>query len=251
MPANRRYTPEFAAEHARRLTDASPQEILTWAYRQFHPRLLMACSFGGASGMVLVDMAMKIQKDARIFYIDTDFLFPETYETVQKVEQRYGFKAEVYKSLLTPEQQAEKHGDELWKRTPDNCCGLRKVEPNERAMATVDAWITGIRKDQSKTREEVAVVQWDEGFDVVKVNPLASWTEDQAWDYVREHKVIVNALLGRGYKSIGCTHCTRPVKAGEDARAGRWDGFDKVECGLHVVKPKAKNIPENTESTRS
>ncbi|MBM4405546.1 MAG: phosphoadenylyl-sulfate reductase [Chloroflexi bacterium] len=239
MATVEKITQENIGGYAKRMEKAEPQELLSWAINRFHPRLLLACSFGGASGMVLLDMAVKLKHDVRVFYLDTDFLFPETYETLRKVEAKYGIKVEAYKSEYTPDQQAAKFGPELWKRDPDKCCDLRKVEPNRKAMATVDAWITGLRKDQSKSREATPVLQWDEGFDVVKVNPLASWTEDQAWHYVRDHKIIVNPLLGRGFKSIGCTYCTRITKPGEDARAGRWEGFEKDECGLHVA-PKAK-----------
>jgi phosphoadenosine phosphosulfate reductase len=138
-------------------------------------------------------------------------------------------------SLITPSEQAKRHGDALWARDPDACCAIRKVEPNERALAGKRAWISGIRRDQSKTRSDVQIVEWDERFGLVKVNPLAAWTEADVWKYILEHNVPYNELHDRNYPSIGCTHCTRAVNPGDDPRSGRWQGFDKIECGLHVA----------------
>jgi len=154
-----------------------PEEILAWAADEFQPGLTMACSFGGPTGMVLLDMTMKIDPTVEVFYLDTDFLFPQTYLLRDVCEQKYGFKPIGYKSLLTPEAQAEKHGPELWTRDPDLCCELRKVEPNYRALDGKSAWISGMRRDQSKTRANVAIVDWDEKFGLVKLNPLATWDE--------------------------------------------------------------------------
>jgi phosphoadenosine phosphosulfate reductase len=137
-------------------------------------------------------------------------------------------------SLLTPSEQAAKHGDALWASDPDACCAIRKVEPNERALAGKTAWISGIRRDQSKSRTAIEIVQWDEKFGLPKVNPLAAWTESQVWKYIIDNGVPYNELHDRNYPSIGCTHCTKPVMPGEDPRSGRWQGFDKTECGLHV-----------------
>jgi phosphoadenosine phosphosulfate reductase len=192
----------------------------------------MACSFGGPTGMVLLDMAMKIDSSIEVFYPDTDFLFAETYHLRDVCEQKYGFKPIGYKSLLTVEAQAAQHGPELWTRDPDLCCDLRKVEPNHRALEGKKAWISGMRRDQSKTRANVAIVDWDEKFDLVKLNPLAAWDEKQVWAYIIENGVPYNELHDRGYPSIGCTNCTKPVRPGDDPRSGRWAGFDKEECGI-------------------
>ncbi len=208
------------------------QDILRWAASEFQPGLTMACSFGGPSGMVLLDMVMKLDPTVEVFYLDTDFLFPETYRLRDVCEQRYGFKPVGYKSLLTPAEQAEKHGDALWSRDPDACCEIRKVEPNHRALDDKTAWIAGMRRDQSSTRREIGVVEWDSKFNLVKINPLAAWSERQVWSYIVSNDVPYNELHDRNYPSIGCTYCTRPVQAGEDPRSGRWSGFDKTECGI-------------------
>jgi phosphoadenosine phosphosulfate reductase len=208
------------------------QDILRWAVGEFQPGLTMACSFGGPSGMVLLDLVMKIDPTVEVFYLDTDFLFPETYHLRDVCEQRYGFKPVGYRSLLTPEEQAAQHGDALWSRDPDACCELRKVEPNYRALTGKTAWIAGMRRDQASTRREIGVVEWDSKFNLVKLNPLATWDERRVWGYIISNDVPYNELHDRNYPSIGCTYCTRPVQAGEDPRAGRWSGFDKVECGI-------------------
>ena len=216
------------------LEGASPQEILRWAVERYQPGLALACSFGGPSGMVLLDMIMAIDRGVDVFYLDTDFLFPETYRLRDVAAARYGFQPAGYTSLLTPSRQAARHGDALWARDADACCAIRKVEPNRRALAGKRAWISGIRRDQAKTRRDVRIVEWDDKFGLVKVNPLAAWTESQVWTYILENGVPYNELHDRGYPSIGCTYCTNPVKPGDDPRSGRWQGQDKVECGLHV-----------------
>jgi phosphoadenosine phosphosulfate reductase len=177
-------------------------------------------------------MVMAIQPTVEVFYLDTDFLFPETYALRDRCEAKYGFKSAGYRSLLTPAEQAARHGEALWSRDPDRCCDLRKVEPNQRALQERGAWISGIRRDQSKTRSATPIVEWDTKFDLVKVNPLANWTERQVWAYIVANEVPYNELHDRSFPSIGCTHCTQPVKAGADPRSGRWQGFDKEECGI-------------------
>lgn len=222
-----------------RLDGASPQEILAWAIQQFPGKVTLACSFGGVSGMVLLDMTLKLDPTVPVFYADTDFLFPETYELRDLVAERYGIQPRAFHSALTPLEQAARYGEALWLRDPNLCCDLRKVEPTARALHGFHAWITGIRRDQSSTRKEVAVVEWDAKFGLVKVNPLAAWDEAQTRAYLAEHDVPYNALNDQGYPSLGCTHCTRPVQVGDDPRAGRWAGFDKTECGLHFDAPAA------------
>ena len=184
--------------------------------------------------MALLDMSVKVYPEIKVFYLDTDFLFPETYALRDQVARRYGVTPKGFKSVLTPEAQATKYGEALWSRDPDLCCELRKVEPNRRALEGQRAWISGIRRDQSSTRSNVQVVSWDDQFGLIKLSPLAAWTDAQVNEYVNEHGVPHNPLLDQGYPSIGCTHCTRAVKEGEDPRAGRWSEFDKVECGIHL-----------------
>ncbi|HLF71484.1 MAG TPA: phosphoadenylyl-sulfate reductase [Dehalococcoidia bacterium] len=214
------------------LEGKEPQEILKWTVKQFQPGLTVACSFGGPTGMVLLDMVMKIDRTVEVFYLDTDFLFPETYALRDACEAKYGFKPIGYKSLLTPEAQAEQHGEALWLRDPDLCCDLRKVEPNKRALDDKKAWISGMRRDQSKTRADIGIVEWDAKFNLIKLNPLATWTEQQVWAYIMANDVPYNQLHNKGYPSIGCTNCTKPVREGDDPRSGRWAGQDKEECGI-------------------
>ena len=226
------YDQETLSRLGAELENSTPQEILRWAVEEFQPGLTLACSFGGPTGMVLLDMIMQIDPSVEVFYLDTDFLFPETYRLRDVCEQRYSFKPIGYKSLLTPQAQAEKYGEALWLRDPDQCCEVRKVEPNTRALEGKRAWISGVRRDQAKTRANIGIVEWDSKFELVKLAPLANWDERQVWSYIVEHDVPYNELHNRNYPSIGCTHCTKPVNAGEDPRSGRWQGFDKEECGI-------------------
>jgi len=228
------YTTEDLTRASTELEERTPREILQWAVDEFFPDLTLACSFGGPSGMVLLDMIAQIEPRVEVFYLDTDFLFPETYETRDRVIARYGIQPVAYKSELTPDQQAHLHGDALWLRDPDLCCQLRKVEPNTRALAGKRAWVSGIRRDQAASRRETPIVQWDDKFGLVKVSPLARWTEGDVWAYIVKHDVPYNPLHDRDYPSLGCTYCTKPVQPGEDLRSGRWQGFDKTECGLHA-----------------
>ncbi len=231
------YTRDELARVSQEMEDRAPQEILRWAVDEFFPHLTLACSFGGPSGMVLVAMIAEIEPRVEIFYLDTDFLFPETYATRDRVIERYGVNAVGYKSLLTPREQAKQYGGELWLRDPDLCCQLRKVEPNRRALAGKRAWVSGLRRDQAATRRETPVVQWDEKFGLVKINPLARWTEADVWSYIVRKDVPYNPLHDQSYPSVSCTYCTKPVQPGDDPRSGRWQGFDKTECGLHVDGP--------------
>jgi phosphoadenosine phosphosulfate reductase len=213
----------------------SPQDLLGYAIEKYHPRIVLACSFG-AEDVVLVDMVHRIDPSVPLFYLDTDFLFSETYATRDRVIERYGLKpAQVIqvKSLLTPQKQAEEYGDTLWTRDPDRCCQLRKVEPLTRVLRGYEAWITGIRRDQAPSRANAGLIEWDQKFGLVKVNPLARWTWTDVWTYIKVYEVPYNPLHDQNYPSIGCTYCTAPVASGDDPRAGRWKNFAKTECGLH------------------
>ena len=211
----------------------SADEILRWGLSRFHPQVAPATGFG-AEGVVLIDLAVRLRPEVRIFTLDTDFLFPETYALIDQIEQRYGIKIERCRSALTPEEQARTHGEALWRREPNRCCNLRKVGPLKKKPAVLRAWVTGIRREQAPTRANMHKVEWDANFGLVKLNPLVDWTWAQVWDYIRKNEVPYNPLHEKGYPSIGCTHCTRPVQPGEDFRAGRWSGFNKTECGLHI-----------------
>lgn len=222
---------QLIAAKAEEFESLSPQEILAWAVETF-PNITFACSFG-AEDVVLVDMLQQISPSTDIFYLDTDFHFKETYETRDAIAAKYGLAFVRISPLLTPEEQTQKYGEELWKADPNACCNLRKVEPLTRVLGRYDAWITGIRRDQAPTRANAKKIEYDTKFGLVKFNPIANWTSDDVWNYIREHQLIYNPLHDRNYPSIGCEHCTRPVMPGEDPRAGRWSGTEKTECGLH------------------
>jgi phosphoadenosine phosphosulfate reductase len=213
----------------------APEELLREVLTRYGSRAILACSFG-AEDVVLVDMIQRIRPGTPLFYLDTDFLFEETYEVRDRIVAKYGLTAEQaiqVKSLLTPDQQAAEHGPVLWARDPDLCCQLRKVEPLSRVLRGYAAWITGIRRDQAPSRAHAALIDWDSKFGLVKVNPLASWSAADVWRYIQAHDVPYNPLHERNYPSIGCTHCTAPILPGEDPRSGRWKSFAKTECGLH------------------
>lgn len=212
----------------------SPQRVLTWVFETFGDKVAISSAFG-AEGMVLIDMASRIRKDFRLFTVDTEFLFPETYNLIDKIEQKYEVKVERAFSLLPPEEQERVHGAALWTRDPDQCCNLRKIEPLRRKLTELDAWITSIRRDQTSFRKNAGKIEWDTKFGLVKVNPIADWSSKQVWRYLIDHGVPYNSLHDQNYPSIGCTHCTRAIRPGEDPRAGRWPGTAKTECGLHVI----------------
>jgi len=214
----------------------SPAQVLKWAFHNFGDSVAISSAFG-AEGMVLIDIASRGRRNFRVFTLDTEFLFPETYNLMDRVEEKYGITIERVFPLLSPEEQERALGPRLWERDPDHCCNLRKVEPLSRKLRELRAWITSIRRDQTPTRSHAGKIEWDEKFGLVKINPLADWDSKQVWQYIRSHDIPYNALHDRSYPSIGCTHCTRAVRPGEDARAGRWSGYSKTECGLHVIEP--------------
>jgi len=211
----------------------SPEDLLRWAFVTFGGYVEIASGFG-PEGVVLIDIAARVQPAFHIFTLDTDFLFPETYRLMKQIEKRYGLSVERVKSALTPDDQERSHGPALWGRDPDACCNLRKVEPLRKKLSELRAWVTSIRREQTPARAGSLKVEWDSKFHLVKINPLADWTTGKVWRYIHDHDLPYNALHDRGYPSIGCTHCTRSVQPGEDARAGRWSGFNKTECGLHT-----------------
>jgi phosphoadenosine phosphosulfate reductase len=215
-----------------RFEAAEPAEIVSWAVAEFGDGLSVGASFGGASGMAILHMVASLKPDVHVFVLDTDYLFEETHETMRRAVPALGLgNVQVYRSRLSHEQQAAEYGSALWMRDPDLCCELRKVEPNRRALEGKTAWISGLRRDQSEGRSDTPIVSSAPKFGVVKINPLANWTEKQTWDYLIKNGIPYNPLLDQGYTSIGCYNCTVP---GVQGRAGRWQGFDKDECGLHT-----------------
>lgn len=219
---------------AQELEEHSPQEILAWAIDTYRSRITLACSFGGPTGMVLLDMVMQVAPATPVFYLETGFLFPETHQLIAEAQRKYGITPQAVQTQMTVAQQAAEYGEALWERDPDRCCELRKVIPQRELLKGFDAWITGLRRDQASTRKATPIAAWDHKFGLAKIAPLARWDERDVWRYIYEHGVPYNPLHDQGYPSIGCTNCTRAVAPGEDLRAGRWSGFTKTECGLHT-----------------
>lgn len=236
------WTQQDAAEAARSLEGADPEAILRWAVDAFAPDIALASSFG-AEDVVLIDMWSRIDQAVRVFTLDTGRLPEETYEVMDRIRERYGIAIATHFPEATAVETLERErGFYSFRRSVEErkrCCGIRKVEPLRRALAPLRAWVTGLRREQAMSRTGVAVVEWDTNHGLVKVNPLAHWTEAQVWAYIREHTVPHNALHDRGYPSIGCAPCTRALQPGEDVRAGRWwweqDPAAK-ECGLHPAR---------------
>jgi phosphoadenosine phosphosulfate reductase len=215
-----------------RLESAYPEDVLEWTFDTFGDGAAMATGFG-PSGVSLMHMLSRVRPTATVFYLDTDLLFPETHDLKRRLSDRLGIRITRVHSGLSLQEQGRKEGTNLWRSDPDRCCYLRKVVPLRRFLETKDAWITGIRRDQSPTRRDVGVVEWDRTHELVKVNPLARWSEEQIWKYIKLHDLPYNVLHDRGFPSIGCIPCTKPVSDGGDARSGRWQGHEKLECGIH------------------
>jgi len=220
-----------ALEAARDLEGRTPQEILRWAADTFGDRFCVTSSMGDG---VLSSLAAEARPGIEVVFLDTGYHFPETIGTRDAVDQVYDVRVRTVLPLLTVNEQDAEHGPELWRTDPDRCCAMRKVEPLNRALADYDAYASGIRRDESATRADTAVVEWDDKRGKVKVNPIAGWTQDDVDAYVEAHGILVNPLAYDGFPSIGCAPCTHRVAEGEDPRSGRWKGSSKTECGLHV-----------------
>jgi phosphoadenosine phosphosulfate reductase len=217
-----------ASLHLPDVESMTPEQILAYVLEQFPGRVSLACSFQKEE-TVLLDMLFALEPKARVFALDTHVLFPETYAVWREVERRYSTRVEVYEGPSLG-RQAAVYGDALWESNPSLCCAIRKVEPLGRALGELDAWITGLRRDQSPTRADAPKVGWDEQHELWKANPLADWDDARCRAYIEQRGLPVNELHERGYASIGCTHCTRPGAG----REGRWADLEKTECGLHV-----------------
>lgn len=218
------------------------EEVLAWAWKRFGARAAIGTSFQGA-GLVMMHLARQNHLPFPVFTLDTGLLFPETVALKQRLEEFFGYTIEALIPDLTVEEQADINGPELWKHNPDLCCTLRKVFPLRDKLGDLDCWITGLRRQQSDARATIGIIElyaFDEetGRDIVKLNPMANWTREAVWDYLRTHKIPYNPLHDQGYRSIGCRPCTRRTNKDENERAGRWTGFNKVECGIHTFMPK-------------
>ncbi len=226
------------------LDQKSPQEILSWALNHFGPDKVALASSLGAEDQVLTDMLLSINPRARIFTLDTGRLPQETYDTIAETMNRYSMNFEIlFPDTTNVEVMESEHSPNLFYNSIENrklCCHVRKIEPLQRKLKTLDAWICGLRREQAVTRSSIEVIEWDDSNGLVKLNPLAEWTEQAIWDYISEQNVPYNKLHDQGYPSIGCAPCTRAVKPGEDLRAGRWwwETPDSKECGLHMIDGK-------------
>lgn len=211
----------------------SIEELLEWSVATHSPKLVMTSNFG-VEGVVLMDHLMRVAPETPIIYLNTGFQFPATDEVKERLRDRYKFNLIEARSLLSVEEQAKIYGERLYETNSDLCCRIRKVEPLQRALAGFEAWIAALRRDQSVTRSNIKVVEWNERHQMAKFHPLANWTRSQVWSYIIKHNLPYNRLYDDGYTSIGCWPCTRQITAGQHERSGRWFGREKQECGIHV-----------------
>jgi phosphoadenosine phosphosulfate reductase len=208
-------------------------DVLKWAYREYKDEIVYACSFG-AEGIVLIDLISKVNKKAKIIFLDTGLHFPETYELIEKVKTRYpSLQINMVKPKNSLEDQAKWYGEELWKHNPNLCCHMRKVVPLKEGLEAAKAWISGLRREQSPTRSNTQYINKDDKFKKIKICPLIHWSSEDIMTYIHLNKLPYNPLHDNGYPSIGCAPCTNRVSNQMDSRAGRWAGQSKTECGLH------------------
>ncbi len=221
------------AEASAKLESAGPREIIAWAVEKYFPKLTMATAFG-PEGLVIIHFLAQIQPKTHVFNLDTGYQFAETLEVRERIRERYGMEVEYKRAATTIAEYEAQHGGPLYETNPDQCCADRKVKVLQQAAVGFDAWMSGIRRDQSNDRAKAPIVGWDKKFGLVKVSPLANWTKKDVWKLITDEDIPYNPLHDQGYTSIGCWPCTRAVMFGEDERAGRWSGSKKTECGLHT-----------------
>lgn len=221
------------AELNQEFSRASAAEIVRWAIDHYRDQLALTCSFGGSSGMALLDLALQYDPTLPVLVLDTELLFSETYALIDNIEKHYGISVQRIRPALSLEQQSALYGSRLYATDPDRCCQIRKVDTLNTALEPYAAWLTALRRDQSAHRANTPFVSWNERYGLLKICPLAQWSEKDVWRYLHEHSIPYNTLLDQGYSSLGCAPCTqRPLS--DDARSGRWVGFKKTECGLHL-----------------
>jgi phosphoadenosine phosphosulfate reductase len=234
---------EALDSQAEKLSQLPLSDVLRWCWDAFGTLAAVGTSFQGA-GLVLLHHAVRAGLPFPVFTLDTGLLFEETLETKRRLEEFLGIEIESVVPELSLERQAGEFGPELWKRNPDTCCQLRKVEPLRARLNSLSVWITGVRSEQGATRQKTTILE-RYLFDplrerhLFKLNPMVNWRREQVWDYLRAHQIPYNPLQDRGYRSIGCQPCTRLAGEADDERAGRWAGFDKTECGIHTFLPAA------------
>ena len=226
------------SEETERLECLSLDELLCWCWNYFGDKAAIGTSFQG-SGLVIIDHAVRNGCNFPIFTIDTGLLFPETLELKKKLEDFWDVKIQGVHPEQTIEEQKKTMGPELWKTNPDSCCQMRKVLPLQSRLSSLDVWITGLRRGQSDQRKSTNVLEMYE-FDklresyIFKLNPMVNWSREKVWSYIKDHNIPYNTLHDKGYRSIGCWPCTKAISDGQDERAGRWEGFNKTECGIHT-----------------
>lgn len=237
-------TKEEILKYQNKLKNTSPEEILKWAIDFFKVDNIAFASSLGAEDQVLTDMLMKIDVNVNIFTLDTGRLYQETYDLIAETAKKYNFKFQIiFPEASSVEKLVNENGVNLFYDTIEKrklCCKVRKLEPLKRKLSGLDAWICGLRKEQSVTRYSLEKIEWDESFNLIKINPLADWSEEQVWEYIKKNNVPYNKLHNENFPSIGCAPCTRSVKPGENIRAGRWwwEEPQKKECGLHLKPVK-------------
>ncbi len=233
---------EFHSESVRALSTelegCSLTEVLQWVWDKFGERAAVGTSFQGA-GLVMLHHAVQAGIALPVFTLDTGVLFRETLELKERLEAFWGIQIERVEPQLSLERQASELGSELWKHRPDTCCQVRKVEPLQRKLKDLSVWITGVRREQSQTRQQTRILElyvFDPLLErhILKLNPMVAWSREAVWEYLHKHGIPYNPLHDRGYRSIGCEPCTRPSGNGDGERAGRWTGFEKTECGIHT-----------------
>ena len=222
---------QIAEQAGQALEGASAQDVLRWATETFPGTFAVATSMGDG---LLAHLVSTVDPSIPLLFLDTGYHFAETIGTRDAVASSYGVTVRTVLPLLTVGEQDTAYGADLWNRDPTRCCALRKVEPLERALAPFVAWGSGVRRDEAVTRRDAGLVEWDAKRQMVKVNPIAAWTQDDVDAYIEQHGVLVNPLAFDGYPSIGCAPCTHRVAPGQDPRSGRWSGQAKTECGLHL-----------------
>jgi phosphoadenosine phosphosulfate reductase len=221
----------LAVVAGQKFESAPAEEVMGWALDAFGDEFCISASMADA---LVIDLATRIKPGVNVIFLDTGYHFTQTLETKRRVSETYAVKLHTILPKQTVAEQDDVFGPRLHDRDPDACCNLRKVEPLRRSLSPYVAWASGIRRDEAESRRNIGVVEWDGNRHMVKVNPIATWTQDDVDSYIAEHDVVVNPLLADGYPSIGCEPCTRRVLPGEDPRSGRWAGSGKTECGLHV-----------------
>ncbi|MDR3183391.1 MAG: phosphoadenylyl-sulfate reductase [Planctomycetaceae bacterium] len=236
-------TPELLDQIAfwnAQLESAPPERILQWAIDRYAPKLTMATAFG-TSGCVILSFLAKLIPQIPVFNIDTGYQFPETLDLLERIQREFGIKIERLSAEQSVEEYEKANGGAVYQTDSNRCCYERKIKVLERIAPQYDAWISGIRRDQSHSRAATQIISWDAKFGLVKIAPLAYWTGEQVWSKIIYEAIPYNVLYDQGYTSIGCAPCTRPTLPGEDERAGRWSGQNKTECGLHPSEMSLTN----------